>query len=112
LFLYSLLPEALLFTFSTVLKIGIRFEIYSQNSEFISNYETLFYPLSLILTVVSGFVFSGFESRDTMRNLDNDSFSTGEKLNYKVHYGLINAGEAELDVDKDIQMINGRLATK
>jgi hypothetical protein len=67
-----------------------------------------FIPSLLILTVVFGFVLSGFESRDTMRDLSNDSFSTGEKLNYIVHYGLINAGEAQLDVDKDIQMINDR----
>src|SRR5688572_353503 len=67
-----------------------------------------FIPSLLVLTVVFGFVFSGFESRDTMRDLNNDSFSTGEKLNYIVHYGLINAGEAQLDVDNDIQMINNR----
>lgn len=66
------------------------------------------FPFFLILLVVAGFSLSGFESRDTMRHLDNDSFTSGEKLDYKVHYGLINAAEATIDVDKDIQMINNR----
>jgi hypothetical protein len=67
-----------------------------------------FIPFFLVFTVGFGLVFSGFENRETMRDIDNDSFSTGEKLNYVVHYGLINAGEAELDVDKDIQYVNNR----
>ncbi len=64
--------------------------------------------LFLCLLVAIGFGFSAFESRDTMRNIDNESFTSGEKLDYKVHYGLINAAEATIDVDKDIQMINNR----
>src|SRR6476620_5759748 len=67
-----------------------------------------FFPLTLILLVVSGFAFSGFGSRDSMRNIDNDSFTSGEKLDYVVHYGLINAAQATIDIDNDIQMINSR----
>ena len=65
-------------------------------------------PFLLLLLVAFGFGFSAFESRDTMRRLDNDSFTSGEKLDYVVHYGLINAAEATIDVDKDIQYINNR----
>src|SRR5688572_14064383 len=67
-----------------------------------------FFPIFLMLLVALGFGFSAFESRDTMRKLDNDSFTSGEKLDYVVHYGLINAAEATIDVDKDIQTINNR----
>ena len=67
-----------------------------------------FFPLFLVLLVGFGFAFSGFGSRDTMRRLENDSFTSGEKLDYIVHYGLINAAQATIDVDNDIQMINNR----
>jgi hypothetical protein len=67
-----------------------------------------FFPLTLVLLVVFGFAFSGFEARDTMRNIDNDSFTSGEKLDYIVHYGLINAAQATIDIDDDIQTINNR----
>lgn len=67
-----------------------------------------FFPTFLLLLIALGFGFSAFESRDTMRKLDNDSFTSGEKLDYVVHYGLINAAEATIDVDKDIQVINNR----
>ena len=67
-----------------------------------------YFPFFLLLLVAAGFGFSAFENRDTMRTLDNDSFTNGEKLEYIVHYGLINAAEATIDVDKDIQLINNR----
>jgi len=67
-----------------------------------------FFPVLLVLLVAFGFAVSGFESRDTMRRLENDSFTSGEKLEYKVHYGLINAAEAVIDIDNDIQTINNR----
>ena len=34
----------------------------------------------------------------TLRNLGNHAFSTGEYLKYRIHYGIINAGVAELKV--------------
>src|SRR5690606_7639840 len=67
-----------------------------------------FFPLFLVLIVVAGFTFSSFSARDSMRKLDNESFTSGEKLDYIVHYGLINAAEATIDVDKNIQVINNR----
>jgi hypothetical protein len=107
LFIYGLETEAVLFPFLPVFKLVWVLKLKQK----ISIYYTMkryFFPLFLVLLVASGFVFSGFESRDTMRNIDNDSFTSGEKLDYIVHYGLINAAQATIDIDNDIQMINNR----
>ena len=50
----------------------------------------------------------GFVSKDSLRRIEQDSFSTGEVLRYKVHYGLINAAEAVIDVGPEIHKINNR----
>ena len=36
-----------------------------------------------------------------LRTLKNDAFKEGEMLKYRVHYGLISAGEAQLEVKSD-----------
>lgn len=38
----------------------------------------------------------------------NTAFKAGERLTYRLHYGIINAGEAILEVKPDILKINGR----
>lgn len=38
----------------------------------------------------------------------NSAFRPGEKLTYRLHYGILNAGEAVLEVKPDILNINGR----
>ncbi len=43
-----------------------------------------------------------------MRSIPNESFSTGEVLKYKVHYGPITAAEAVIDVSPNIHRINDR----
>ncbi|WP_242693120.1 DUF3108 domain-containing protein [Sabulibacter ruber] len=43
-----------------------------------------------------------------MRTVKNDSFGPGEVLQYKVHYGIINAGEATIHVANNLQRINNR----
>lgn len=39
-------------------------------------------------------------------------FNKGEKLEYLVHYGIINAGTASVEIDKETYTINGQPATK
>src|SRR5690606_33816164 len=54
-------------------------------------------------------VFSAFITQDTgLRSVVNNSFTTGEELKYRVHYGFINAGTATMKIDNKIHMINGR----
>lgn len=69
--------------------------------------------LNRIIEVSSGFVivllmtaFSSDSSRYALRK--NNSFSTGERLNYKVHVGFISAGEATMSITDEIYEINNR----
>ncbi|MBA9079694.1 MULTISPECIES: DUF3108 domain-containing protein [Rufibacter] len=65
------------------------------------------HQLLLILPLL-GLVLSGFALKDTLRTMKNDSFAPGEVLQYKVHYGIINAGEATINVSSNLQRINNR----
>lgn len=53
-----------------------------------------------------------FGPSDTLRKVPNTSFQSGEVLQYKVHYGLINAAEATIEVSNDLHRINERLCYK
>jgi hypothetical protein len=63
-----------------------------------------FVPGLLILTLI----FFGFAAKDRLRSVPNESFSSGEVLKYKVHYGLITAADAVIEVDPKLQYINNR----
>lgn len=43
-----------------------------------------------------------------LRSIDHNAFQAGEKLKYVLHYGLINAGIAELAVNASDQKVRGR----
>jgi len=49
-----------------------------------------------------------FGPSDAVRSVPNTSFTKGEVLQYKVHYGLINAAEATIEVADDLHRINER----
>lgn len=66
------------------------------------------FPVILLALVV----LSGFVAKETLRTIPNESFSTGELLKYKVHYGPINAAEAVIDIDPKLHRINDRLTYK
>lgn len=57
-------------------------------------------------------VLSGFVAKDSLRTVKNESFSGGEVLKYKIHYGLITAGEATIDVSPKLHRVNGRMTYK
>ena len=44
----------------------------------------------------------------TMRNIDNKAFKRGEKLNYRIHYGIIDAGTASISVEDENKVVDGR----
>lgn len=55
------------------------------------------------------FLLSSFSIGDNeYRRWKNSSFGRGEELQYRVHYGIINAGVATMKVDEDIHYVNGR----
>ncbi len=43
-----------------------------------------------------------------LRSVNNKAFKAGEELNYRLHYGVINAGTAKLEVKKMDKKIAGR----
>ncbi len=43
-----------------------------------------------------------------LRNINNQAFKRGEKLKYRIHYGVIDAGIASLEVANDTMMIAKR----
>jgi len=45
-----------------------------------------------------------------LRTLNNNSFKAGEKISFRVHYGILNAGIATLSVHETKQTFNGREA--
>lgn len=57
-----------------------------------------------ILTVLA----SGFTVMDTYRRVVNKSFGPGEHLEYRVHYGFLNAAEAVVDVSPTLYKVNDR----
>ncbi|MBC6696943.1 DUF3108 domain-containing protein [Hymenobacter sp. BT190] len=61
--------------------------------------------LLLLLPVLA---LQAFGPADTLRKVPNTSFHSGEVLQYKVHYGLINAAEATIEVADDLQRVNER----
>jgi hypothetical protein len=68
--------------------------------------------LFLSTCFINAFGFEGVALRQnqktTFRKVKNESFKAGEKLTYKVHYGMIDAGYATLEVKKTEKKINGR----
>lgn len=60
------------------------------------------------LTCLFAFVLKS----DEYRYVHNESFTTGEVLTYRVHYGLINAAEATMEISKDYYFINNRACYK
>ena len=47
-------------------------------------------------------------SQHNLRTIKNEAFKEGEMLKYRVHYGLISAGEAILEVKSDKQFFASR----
>jgi len=49
-----------------------------------------------------------FQPSDSTRVASNTSFTRGEVLSYKVHYGMINAAEATIEVANELHRVNDR----
>ena len=55
------------------------------------------------------FTISGFsESGETFRKVRNNAFQPGERLTYRLSYGVLDAGEAVLTVDQSPKTVKGR----
>ena len=60
-------------------------------------------PLAGLATVITA-----FRVKDSYRYIPNTSFGTGERIEYRVHYGFINAAEAKVEVGNSVVRINNR----
>ena len=66
-----------------------------------------------LLLFVTFLFFTAFVAKDTKyRYIPNDTFKKGEHIEYLVHYGLINAGVANVDVDHKHYLLNNRVCYK
>jgi len=73
---------------------------------------------NIILAIAATLAFFSFteqkvpaietDSVQTLRNINNKAFIAGEQLEYRLHYGIINAGTATLEVKPFAQKIAGR----
>jgi hypothetical protein len=63
-------------------------------------FPALLVPLAALLTA--------FAPSNTVRTVQNNSFAKGEVLQYKVHYGLINAADATIEIADNIHRVNER----
>jgi hypothetical protein len=64
--------------------------------------------ISFFFTGVSAQNDSTATDSTTLRTIKNEAFKEGEMLKYRVHYGLISAGEAVLEVKSDNQYFASR----
>ncbi|MEO6686142.1 MAG: DUF3108 domain-containing protein [Dyadobacter sp.] len=59
-----------------------------------------------IIAVLSLLGFLAFRQFEQNRIIVNKSFSFGEKVEYRVHYGFINAAEAKVEIARNLSIVN------
>jgi hypothetical protein len=62
------------------------------------------------IILVSLILITSLGSMRSVQNrvIQNKSFNVGEKVEYRVHYGFINAAEAKVEIGKSVTMVNNR----
>lgn len=71
---------------------------------------------TIMYLLVGLFLLSAFTLKEAhiekenlaFRDLNTDAFQPGERLRYRLHYGIIDAGEAVLEVNKSPKKVKGR----
>ena len=67
--------------------------------------------LSVFLLVTfqktEGDTISELRTVNELRTVDNQAFRPGEVLTFRIHYGILDAGEATLEVQQDIRVEPG-----
>lgn len=64
--------------------------------------------VSVSLVLLVGLFVAATSDNERYRYRKNNSFFSGEKLDYRVHFGFISAGEATLSIDDELESVNGR----
>jgi len=63
---------------------------------------------NLVLFIAALLLPLGVLSQDSLRVVSNTAFKPGEFLKYRIHYGIIDAGEATLEIKSDLYPIGSR----
>jgi len=74
---------------------------------------------NILLAILVGVMFSAFNTKDkipqtkepikeNLRSIEHHAYQPGEVLEYRLHYGVINAGVAKLEINKMDKKIAGR----
>lgn len=61
-----------------------------------------------IIAVLSLAGLLAFKQFEPNRVIANKSFSFGEKVEYRVHYGFINAAEAKVEIARNLSVVNNK----
>ena len=61
-----------------------------------------------IIAVLSLVTVLAFKQYEQNRVIVNKSFSFGERVEYRVHYGFINAAEARVEIAKNLSVVNNK----
>lgn len=79
------------------------------HNSFEKHISSFFRPITGFVVVISMF-FVGWGDKQVKdyRTVSQDCLTPGERIEYRVHYGFINAGEAILTIDKEIHEVNSR----
>lgn len=64
--------------------------------------------IGLVVAVAFGFVNAYNGTSNTYRRVANNSFGPGEHVEYRVHYGFVNAAEAIVEVAPTVYKVNDR----
>ncbi|MCG8310332.1 MAG: DUF3108 domain-containing protein [Cytophagales bacterium] len=71
-------------------------------------YASFYKPSSWLTALGLLFIFGFNTEKNRYRHIDQDCLIRGERIEYRVHYGFINAGEAVMKIDDVIHSINDR----
>lgn len=63
------------------------------------------FPAIFVLTLIH---LKSFTQDSTLKNVRNEAFTSSEVLEYRVHYGFLNAGEARLEIMPQIKDFGSR----
>ncbi len=69
------------------------------------------YSRAIFMVFISLLLLSS-DNNSSYRVVDNTSFIPGEVINYKVHYGFVNAAEGKMIIHDQLEKINGRTCYK
>jgi hypothetical protein len=67
-----------------------------------------YFLIAILLFITTGFAPEAGLKDGEYRKVSNSAFAEGERLKYKLHYGWINAGVAELRIKDNPVIVNGR----